>query len=687
MSIHSIGKTMRQLAGALLMSGTAITVAQAASSPPRTAASLADLTIEQLMEIPVDTVYGASKYEQKVTEAPSSISIITADEIKKFGWRTLADVLRSVRGVYVPDDRNYAYLGIRGFLQPGDYNTRFLVLVDGHRMNDNVYDSAYVGQDSVIDVDLIERVEVIRGPSSSIYGSSAFFGVINVITKHASRVDGIEVSVEAASFDTYKERFSFGTTFSNDVEWLLSGSRYTSEGQDRLYYPEFDQRIGSDPRATHNGVAENQDGEEAHSLFTSLRYQDFTLSGAFAARNKEVPTASFGTIFNDGREETTDGRGYVDLKYDHRFSDELGMLGRVFYDNYHYHGTYPTDYASPGDPPDIVLNKDDVAGEWGGTEWQLTAKLFERHTLVVGTEYRKNIRQYQANYDDVQPRYYYLDDDHSTQILGLFAQDEMVIMTNLSFTAGLRYDYYFESFGGTANPRMGLIYRPWTNTTFKALYGQAFRAPNPYELYYYRSTQQSRPELKPETIRTYELIAEQYIGRHTLLTVSGYRYEVEDLISQAATPAGDPYYANLDNASAHGIEFGAQAKFVSGLLARASYALQRTEDGTTGMELSNSPRHVAKLNLSLPLYRNTLFISPELQYLGATRTIAGNRADDFLVANVTLFSQHIIKDLEVSASVYNLFDTTYGYPGAEDHLQDVIEQDGRSVRVKATYRF
>jgi iron complex outermembrane receptor protein len=85
---------------------------------------LTDLSLEQLMEIQVATVYGASKYEQKVTEAPSSISIVTADEIRKYGYRTLADILRGQRSFYATYDRNYSYAGVRGFGRPGDFNTR-----------------------------------------------------------------------------------------------------------------------------------------------------------------------------------------------------------------------------------------------------------------------------------------------------------------------------------------------------------------------------------------------------------------------------------------------------------------------------------------------------------------------------------------------------------------------------------
>ncbi len=91
--------------------------------------SITDLTIEQLMEIEVATVYGASKFAQKVTQAPASVNIVTREDIQRYGYRTLADTLRSMPGFYTAYDRSYAYAGIRGFSMPGDYNTRVLLLV------------------------------------------------------------------------------------------------------------------------------------------------------------------------------------------------------------------------------------------------------------------------------------------------------------------------------------------------------------------------------------------------------------------------------------------------------------------------------------------------------------------------------------------------------------------------------
>ena len=186
----------------LLTCLTIISPVFAAENVNNATGDLTDLKLEELMEIEVVTVYGASKFEQKVTEAPAAVSMVTSSDIKRYGYRTLADIMRGIRGFYTTYDRNYHYLGMRGFSRPGDYNFRFLLLVDGHRINDNIYNTAFIGTEFPIDVDLIDRVEVIRGPSSSIYGTNAFMGVINVITRRVNDLKGMEVSGEAARYDT-----------------------------------------------------------------------------------------------------------------------------------------------------------------------------------------------------------------------------------------------------------------------------------------------------------------------------------------------------------------------------------------------------------------------------------------------------------------------------------------------------
>lgn len=652
--------------------------------PPSPSPALADLSLEQLMEIPVETVLSASKYEQKITQAPASVTIVTAAEIAAFGHRTLADILRSVRGLYVADDRNYSYLGARGFLRPGDYNTRVLVLIDGHRMNDNVYDSVYFGRDNAIDPEAIDRVEVIRGPSSSIYGSSAFFGVVNLVTKRGAQLDGVEVSTEAGSFGSHRGRLSYGSRLASGAEVSLSASYYHSNGQPRIYFPEFDQRINPGAPATNNGIAENADAETALGFTSNVTYRDLTFSASFSSRTKTVPTASFGTVFNDARYRTTDTRGYVDVALDRELRPDLRLQGRLFYDLYSYYGDYPYDLAVAGPPADVVMNKDRAFGEWVGTEWQLTGKVARQHTVVAGAEFRENLRQEQSSYYETTPRLYTTDDRRRSRTLALYAQGEFVLGPQLLLNAGVRYDHYFESFGGTLSPRVGLIYNPEERTTLKLLYGQAFRAPNVYERFYYPNP---FARLDPEKIRTFEFAAEHYFARHHRVGLSAYRYNVSDLITQAITPAGDIYFANLDRAEATGLELELEGKYSSGLRLRTSYALQRTKDANSGAELTSSPRHLAKAGIIQPFDRDRFSAGLELQYHGTVRTLAGRTAPDFLIGNLTLIARQLPGGIEISASVYNLFNTGSSYPGAEDHTQDLLPQPGRTLNLKATCKF
>jgi outer membrane receptor for ferrienterochelin and colicins len=649
-------------------------------------AELTELSIEQLMDLRIDDVYSASMYQQKVTRAPSSVTIVTAEKIAKFGYRTLADILRSVGGYHVSNDRNYSYLGTRGLLRPGDYNSRTLVLINGHRMNDAVYDSGYVAREAMVDVDLIERVEIIRGPSSSIYGSSAFFGVVNVITRRGGALNGTEASLEAGSFRTHQEALRYGKVFDNGVDLTLSASSYVSAGQDRLYYPEFDQRISDDPRAANDGIAVDSDDERVQNFYASAHAGNWTFSGFASSRDKLVPTASFDTTFNAGSEKTEDRRIALDLRYERALTPDIELLARAFYDHLIYHGDYPFDFAVAGAPANIVFGKDVAHGEWAGTEIQLTQKFLDRHTLLVGAVYRNNIAQDQRFHYADGSGLSELDEQHSSETLGLYAQAEFALSEQWLLNAGVRYDDYMGSFGSTVNPRLGLIFNPWSTTTFKLLYGEAFRAPNAYERFY-SAVQPSHEPLKPETIDTYELVAEHYFGHRHRLQLSTYRYHADDLITQSVDANGEVYFDNRDRARAQGIELEAEGKYANGVELRASYALQKTEDAQTGQELSSSPGHLAKFNLALPVRGEELFAALELQYQGSVGTITSARADGFLIGNLNIVSRDALPGLELSAGIYNLFDKSYGYPGAEDHLQDVIKQDGRSFRIKATYRF
>jgi outer membrane receptor for ferrienterochelin and colicins len=632
-------------------------------------AQLKGLGLDQLLQVQVATVTAASGFEQTINEAPASISIVTAEEIKRYGYRTLADILQSLQGFNVSNDRNYAFLGTRG-VSLGDFNSRILLLIDGHRVNNNLTDGAAIGTDFILDVDLIERVEVIRGPGSVLYGNNAFFGVINIITRKGSQVNGVEASGEYGSYDTYKARVSIGKAFTNGVEFLLSGTYYDSEGPDQLYYKEFD------TPDQNNGIAQNMNGNSFESVFGSLSYEDFTLESAYINRENVNPTAQNFTTFNDSRFQTTDDRGYVDLKYAHSFPDVLDLTARLYYDWNQIKTGYPY-----GEPVASVFYNEVQGGEWGGAELQLSKRLWQKHTISIGAEYRNDFSQYDHVFDHTTT---YTDAHATRQSYGVFAQGDFALRSDLHFNGGMRYDQDGD-FAATYSPRLALIYTPFQQSTFKAIYGTAFRSPNFQEL-----SDPRFQNIQPEQITSYELVYEQGIGQHLHSSVAGFYNQMHNLILFQ-----DGHYENV-NADTTGMELALEGKWSNGILGRTSYTFQNTENLSGGNDFPDSPEQLFKFNLSVPLLREKIFAGVEYQYTSSRETVytsssgmtvAGPNTPGFGIVNVTLFSQNLLKNLELSASVYNLLNTSYSDPSSPNHVQAQIPQDGRSFRVKLTYRF
>ena len=255
--------------------------------------------------------------------------------------------------------------------------------------------------------------------------------------------------------------------------------------------------------------------------------------------------------------------------------------------------------------------------------------------------------------------------------------------------SGVEYVYAdrYDSFGDTVNPRGALIWKPREGTTLKLLYGEAFRAPNIYQLDYNGFGQRANPALQPETVRTYEAVAEQYLGTHWRGSVSLFRNEIAALIDTADDANGFVIFANSGDARVNGVEAEIEGKWSNGALLRASYTRQEAESGLTGERLTNSPENMLQAHASVPLWRDKVFGSVELLYASGRTTLSRQSTGEAWLLNATLFSRELAHGLEFSASVYNLLNHEYRTPGGEEHLQDTIEQDGRAFRVKVTYRF
>lgn len=637
---------------------------------------LIGLPIEALLGL---TVFSASKFEQKISDAPSAVTVISAADIKTFGYRTLSDALRSIGGLYVFNDRNYEYLGARGFQRPGDFNSRILLLVDGQRVNDGVYDQAQIGRDFALDVELIERIEYVPGPGSAIYGGNAFFGVINVITRSGEGL-GAMLAGEAASHRTARGQALYGKRLDNGADLLLAASKFGSRGPN-LFFPEFEDPGSSD------GIAHGLDFERAERYFAKLRHEGLTLSLGYANRDKGIPTASYFQVFDDPRSKTRDEQTWAAANLERNLSDTLALSANLSWHRYRYDGSYILDY------PPVTENIDGVRNRWWAGELRLVSTAVARHKLVAGSEFRRDMGTLQYNFDSAGDEY--LRDSRSSRRVGFYLQDEFTLNEQWIVNAGIRRDSnYLDS--PQTSPRLALIYKPLPTTTAKLLYGSAFRSPNNYERYYGAEVTgfRTNADLRPERIRTTELVLEHYLHNAWRASASLFSYRIKDLVTLTTDPDdGLLVFRNASQARAKGLELETEKVWDDGARLRLSYSLQSATDGETGDRLTNSPTRLAKVNYQMPLWGDAARAGVEAQFSSALDTVNGDRVPGYGIVNLTLASRRLWRGVEVSASVYDLLNRRRVDPPSEEHVDSLgrplrgIEQDGRTLRLRLSYTF
>jgi outer membrane receptor for ferrienterochelin and colicins len=333
-----------------------------------------------------------------------------------------------------------------------------------------------------------------------------------------------------------------------------------------------------------------------------------------------------------------------------------------------------------------VLNKNFAHGKWWGEEVTFSKQVSKAQRVSVGSEFEDDFEQNQGNYD-VQPFTQYFSSHRTSTVFSVYAQDEIHLRKDLILNVGLRYDRY-SIFGGTTNPRAALIYNPWDKTTFKFLYGHSFRPPNLFELFYDAPGNQANPSLKPETAKTMELAWEQYFAHHFRMTLSGFDYPIHGLINEEVDPVnGNAFFANAGSLDLRGFVFALSRSLPRGLEGTVDYSFQDATNTTTQMAVTNSPKHLVQASLSVPLIKQKVFASMDLQYVSKRATLAGQYTGAYIVPNLTLFTRNVLRGWEISASVYNAINERYADPAGDGLAEDVIFQDGRTFRIKVGYKF
>lgn len=635
---------------------------------------LSEVGLETLLDLDVQT---ASRFSQPRSEAPASVSIVTADDIRAYGFATLSQILDSMRGIYIFSDRLYDFIGTRGFGRPGDYNSRVLLLIDGIRMNESVFGQGSVGTEFPLDVGLIERVEFVAGPGSAVYGNNAMLGVINVITRNGRALGGGELAASAGSEHTSSGRASFGRRYANGLDVVLSASSFGSRG-------ETFRHSALEAMGLPGGTASGADLNRSESAFARLAFEGASLELGYGTRKKGSPNALSGTIPGDHRTTIRDSQGFAALGYERELMPSLDITLRGTFGAYGYDAVLPYS-LDDGE----VINIDRARSQWWTGEARLVWRGWQGHRILLGAEHQRNERADQWN-GDQGSGIVYLDSRTSASSWGVYVQDEITLSRKTSFNVGARYDHD-AYFGGTINPRAALIHRLDSGETLKLLYGSAFRAPNAWERFYsYPEVNKSNPDLRPERIRTIEASVERMVGERLRLTASAYAFRMSNLIGEVADPVdGLAQFRNVSRVHSHGLEVEVERLFDHGARLRANYAIQQSRDVDLGEGLSNSPRHVAKLNAITPLPLPGLRAGAELHFVSSRKS--GNAtAPSYLLGNLNVLWSPHGTGFEVSVGVHNLFDRRYSSPTSQEFSSIgfvTMPEPGRSLRARVQWSF
>ncbi len=571
-----------------------------------------------------EIVVTATKTEKKVEEAPGSVTVIDGEDLKKQNIETADDALRILSGVFVKRSKGLmdstASVNLRGF--KGDQYT--LVLIDGQPAND-----AYTGgiEWAALPVKNIERIEVIRGPASALYGGNAMGGVINIITKTPRKLE-LEASGGYGTEDTYRYRFSAGDLLWNRlsvrlgyeeestggyastpvVQSITSGTGNVSggyamndplgeptrwvvgdKGDNGAWRQSFDAKanlalsdtgklsltaiLGSDDYDygyphTYMGTFGDDATYAIAGEGQAARFKpnDFINYTGIGKNDTDIYTLSFEEVFGPVRLHAQAGT----VRVDDRYTSEMGS-NDAFYDD------------SPGSLK-ITENS-----SWF-TEVRGDIPLGSSHLLTAGTSFRRddsdtndyNIPFYRS-FSGAGPSTFYTGGRSTSW--AVFAQDEWRILDPLTVYLGARFDSWdvYDGASGVPgseiqyssnnesefSPKVAAVWKALPDTTVRGSVGHAFRPPTLYELYRtwtsYSTTYQSNPDLTPETVWTYELGIDQYFfDKRTRISLTGYRNDIEDLIYYR-TEGFIKFRENAGEARTYGVELEASQKITDWL--------------------------------------------------------------------------------------------------------------------------
>ena len=670
-----------------------------------------------------EEVLGASRASEAVEDAPASVTIISRQELKAMAYPTIAEAIRGVRGIYLSNDDTYVSTGVRGFSRPGDYGNRILVLLDGHPTNDDWVGSSYVGFDARVDLDDVERIEVIRGAGSVIYGNGAFFGVINLVTRPKEEPTHGELGVSTA-LGAGRARVSAVWHASKDAGVWLSLSGAKSPGIDH-YYPEYvstpNNPITDFRGNPATGTVSGADGFEAATLGGRAWYQALSAEWFLTSHDKHSPSAQYFTRLGDPNANNHDTRGFVDLQLEPKW-DSVESLTRVHGDYYRYSAHLPYT-PNAVDPASFGTEKDNYTGFWGGVEQRLVLKPSADVKLTIGADFTRHFKTHQFNIDDrARPGYSgadagpILDTNNPYQNFAGYAQLDWLISRAVRVSAGSRVDYFDNlkfNLGDALSPRVALIIKPYERGNLKVTAGKAFRNPSQLERFYASDTYIASNNVRPEQVYSAEAEFTHRFSRVVSGLITGYTNYVTNLIELGRTSYQGMDVNQYQNSTAPILVVGAETElrheWQQGWMLSASASVQKAsyQKDSNRRHVPNSPLVLGAAKAMMPLIGRTLRLASRVSVEGPRYDNAILNADLTCDPNAAMAvscpaqgttTSGVVWDLVLTGAierfdanyaigVYNLMDWQYDTVPSTEYTQRTIRQRPRSALASLSLKF
>jgi outer membrane receptor protein involved in Fe transport len=511
-----------------------------ASALPARADDTAD--IQSILNEQVITT--ASTTAERASAAPALSTTITAEDLQLYGIRTLAEAINFLSlGVVTSDPLRTPDIGARGVLFANDDGKHFLLLVNGHAINDALYGAARFDEGMGVPIDLIDHIEVIVGPGSVLYGSNAMMGVINVITKGGSDYRGGHATAEFEPGGS--ARGSVGTGFTFDLfgakSELSVAAQYVRRFGPDVHFPyqtfplaarfgggtdQFHVTFGPSEPAPNvwGGTVKNANFSEAPSAMIHLRSGDFQVDALATSYRRGIPyaTASLPVEFDDGDSYELERSLRLDIKHQATLSALVQLTSRVYGDTYDYQRVVDVPGTLCLRPIRACRYYDAGLARWIGIEERASLNWLHDQSLVtlIGIDARERWASAKEDFSNSDTGQYLGPTaghiDTNAPIIAPYVQQTYSPTGWLDMNAGARLDDDTR-FSPVLSPRAAIALRPWQKTTFKAVYSQAFRAPTWAETVISNYLVAPSDNLQPETVRSLEGSIEQRVGTQRLV--------------------------------------------------------------------------------------------------------------------------------------------------------------------------